>query len=54
MTTAQLFLITTSAILLLFVLVIKFKIHAFLALMITSILVGIFTGMPLMTIVNPT
>jgi Gnt-I system low-affinity gluconate transporter len=52
MTTAQLFLITTSAIFLLFVLVIKFKIHAFLALMITSILVGIFTGMPLMTIVK--
>lgn len=52
MTTLQLFLITASAIVLLFVLVIRFKIHAFISLMITSIFVGIFTGMPLMSIIN--
>lgn len=52
MSTIELFIITTAAIALLFVLVIKFKIHAFISLMITSILVGIFTGMPLMSIIQ--
>ncbi len=52
MTTLQLFLITSLAIALLFVLVIRFKIHAFISLMITSIFVGIFTGMPLMSIIQ--
>lgn len=52
MTTLELFLITTSAIAILFILVIKFKIHAFLSLMLTSIFVGILTGMPLMNIVS--
>jgi Gnt-I system low-affinity gluconate transporter len=52
MTTLHLFIITATAIVLLFILVIRFKIHAFLALMITSIFVGIFTGMPLMTIIK--
>ncbi len=48
----ELFAVTAIAILLLFVLVIKFKIHAFISLMITSILVGIFTGMPLMDVIK--
>ena len=52
MTTLELFIITTAAIGLLFLLVIKFKIHAFLSLMLISILVGIFTGMPLMDIIK--
>lgn len=52
MTTLELFSITTLAIVLLFVLVIRFKIHAFISLMITSIFVGIFTGMPLMSIIT--
>ena len=52
MTTLELFIIISSAIGLLFLLVIKFKIHAFISLMITSILVGIFTGMPLMDIIK--
>lgn len=52
MSTTELFIITTAAIALLFILVIKFKIHAFLSLMITSVLVGIFTGMPLMSIIK--
>jgi Gnt-I system low-affinity gluconate transporter len=52
MTTLQLFIITATAIVLLFILVIRFKIHAFIALMITSIFVGVFTGMPLMTIIK--
>ncbi len=52
MTTLHLFIITATAIVVLFILVIRFKIHAFLALMITSIFVGIFTGMPLMTIIK--
>jgi Gnt-I system low-affinity gluconate transporter len=52
MTTLQLFFITATAIVLLFILVIRFKIHAFIALMITSIFVGVFTGMPLMTIIK--
>ena len=52
MTTLELFIIISSAIGLLFLLVIQFKIHAFIALMITSIFVGIFTGMPLMEIIN--
>ena len=52
MTTLELFIITTAAIGLLFLLVIKFKIHAFISLMLISILVGIFTGMPLMDIIK--
>jgi Gnt-I system low-affinity gluconate transporter len=52
MTTLHLFIITAAAIVLLFILVIRFKIHAFIALMITSIFVGVFTGMPLMTIIK--
>ncbi len=52
MTTLQLFIITALAIVLLFILVIRFKIHAFISLMITSIFVGVFTGMPLMTIIK--
>ena len=52
MTTIELFFITLAAIALLFVLVIKFKIHAFLSLMLISVLVGIFTGMPLMSIIK--
>ena len=52
MTTIELFLITLAAIALLFVLVIKLKIHAFISLMLTSVLVGIFTGMPLMRIIQ--
>jgi Gnt-I system low-affinity gluconate transporter len=52
MTTLPLFLITATAIVLLFVLVIRFKIHAFVSLMITSLFVGIFTGMPLMSIIK--
>lgn len=52
MTTLHLFFITATAIILLFILVIRFKIHAFIALMITSIFVGVFTGMPLMTIIK--
>jgi Gnt-I system low-affinity gluconate transporter len=52
MTTLELFFITAAAIVLLFVLVIRFKIHAFISLMITSLFVGIFTGMPLMSIIT--
>ena len=52
MSTIELFVITIGAIVLLFLLVIKFKIHAFISLMLTSIFVGIFTGMPLMDIVK--
>lgn len=52
MTTLELFFIIASAIGMLFLLVIKFKIHAFISLMITSILVGMFTGMPLMDIIK--
>lgn len=52
MSTLELFFITLAAIALLFLLVIRFKIHAFISLMITSIFVGIFTGMPLMTIIQ--
>lgn len=52
MTTLQLFIITALAIVLLFILVIRFKIHAFISLMIVSIFVGIFTGMPLMSIIK--
>jgi Gnt-I system low-affinity gluconate transporter len=52
MTTIELFIITTAAIGLLFLLVIKLKIHAFISLLITSIFVGIFTGMPLMDIIK--
>lgn len=52
MTTTELFLITIAAIALLFVLVIKFKIHAFISLMLVSVFVGIFTGMPLMSIIQ--
>jgi len=52
MTTLELFFITASAIVLLFVLVIRFKIHAFISLMITSLFVGVFTGMPLMSIIT--
>ena len=52
MTTVELFLITLAAIALLFVLVIKFKIHAFISLMLTSVFVGILTGMPLMDIIK--
>lgn len=52
MTTVELFLITLAAIAVLFVLVIKFKIHAFISLMLISVLVGVFTGMPLMSIIK--
>lgn len=52
MTTLELFVITATAIAMLFILVIKFKIHAFISLMLTSIFVGILTGMPLMDIVQ--
>ena len=52
MSTLELFLITAAAIGMLFLLVIQFKIHAFIALLITSVLVGIFTGMPLMNIIK--
>ncbi len=52
MSTLELFIITTAAIGLLFLLVIKLKVHAFISLLITSIFVGIFTGMPLMDIIN--
>ena len=52
MTTLELTIIISAAIGLLFLLVIKFKIHAFISLMITSIFVGIFTGMPLMDIIK--
>ncbi len=52
MTPLELFGITLAAILLLFILVIKLKIHAFISLMITSVLVGIFTGMPLMDVIR--
>lgn len=52
MSTLELFIITTAAIGLLFLLVIKLKVHAFISLLITSIFVGIFTGMPLKDIIN--
>lgn len=52
MTTTSLLIITLIAIAVLFLLVIKLKIHAFISLMITSVLVGILTGMPLMKIVQ--
>ena len=52
MSTLSLFIIITLAVTLLFFLVIKLKIHAFISLMITSIFVGVATGMPLMDIVN--
>jgi len=52
MTTIELFLFTAVAIALLFILVIKFKIHAFISLMLVSIFVGILTGMPLMGIIK--
>lgn len=52
MTTLELFIIISAAIGLLFFLVIKVKIHAFISLMITSILVGVFTGMPLLDIIK--
>lgn len=52
MTTTELFLITLAAIALLFILVIKLKIHAFISLMLTSVFVGILTGMPLMNIIK--
>jgi len=52
MTTLELFIITIAAIGLLFLLVIKFKIHAFISLMMTSVFVGLLTGMPLMNIIK--
>ncbi|WP_273323434.1 GntP family permease [Vallitalea guaymasensis] len=45
--TTMLILITIAAIVLLLVLVLKFKIQAFIALLITSMFVGVATGMPL-------
>lgn len=45
--TTMLILITLAAIVLLLVLVLKFKIQAFIALLITSMFVGVATGMPL-------
>ncbi|WP_304942928.1 GntP family permease [Vallitalea guaymasensis] len=45
--TTMLILITIAAIMLLLVLVLKFKIQAFIALLITSMFVGVATGMPL-------
>ena len=52
MTTVELFIVTIAAIALLFVLVIRFKIHAFISLMLVSVFVGILTGMPLMNIIK--
>ncbi len=52
MTTLELLSVISIAIGLLFLLVIKFKIHAFIALMLTSIFVGVFTGMPLMDLIE--
>ncbi len=52
MSTLTLFIIITLAVGLLFFLVIKLKIHAFISLMITSLFVGVATGMPLMDIVE--
>lgn len=52
MTSLELFIITSAAIGLLFLMVIRFKIHAFIALMIISIFVGVMTGMPLMDIIT--
>ncbi|MCG8308108.1 MAG: GntP family permease [Cytophagales bacterium] len=52
MTAIELFLVTTTAIAILFVLVIKFKIHAFISLMLTSVFVGILTGMPFMDVIE--
>ncbi len=52
MTSLELLIITVAAIGLLFLMVIRFKIHAFVSLMLTSIFVGILTGMPLMDIIQ--
>lgn len=52
MTTLELLLITISAIVLLLVMVIGLKVHAFISLMLTSIYVGILSGMPLMSIIK--
>ncbi|GMQ55879.1 gluconate transporter [Vallitalea sediminicola] len=50
--TTMLILITIAAIVLLLVLVLKFKIQAFIALLITSMFVGIATGMPLGDVIS--
>jgi Gnt-I system low-affinity gluconate transporter len=47
MSVPELILITAASISLLLLLVLRFKVHAFLALILVSILVGIFTGMDL-------
>ena len=48
----ELFGITVAAIAILFLLVIKLKIHAFISLLITSIFVGLASGMPFMEILK--
>jgi Gnt-I system low-affinity gluconate transporter len=52
MTPFELFIITVIAIGVLFFLVIKLKIHAFVSLLITSIFVGLTTGMPFLDILS--
>lgn len=52
MSILELVLITASAIVLLFVLVIALKVNAFISLLLTSIYVGVLSGMPLMDIIK--
>ncbi len=52
MSPLELFGITIAAIGVLFFLVIKLKIHAFISLLVTSILVGLMSGMPFMDILK--
>lgn len=52
MSPLQLLLITGLAVAFLLVMVIVFKVHAFISLMLTSALVGVMTGMPLMDIID--
>jgi len=52
MSPLELFGITIAAIVILFFLVIKLKIHAFISLLVTSIFVGLMSGMPFMDILK--
>ena len=52
MSTIELFSVTLISVLLLFLFVLRFKIHAFISLLLISILVGLFTGMHFEEVLN--
>lgn len=52
MSNLELILIVSGAITILLLLVLKLKLHAFIALLLVSILVGIVSGMPLVQVIE--